>query len=124
MSEGGQLFLWGLRQWTTAIVCGGRAPVTVGRVLDFGEPKAFSLIAVFALLAARDADRPLTINPPCAAELSSDEWTLVRALTAERACQRGASAPLRGLIGANPTESLMRAAAAVTQCFAAAGVAV
>lgn len=59
-------------------------------VLDLGEPKAFNLIGALELLAARDADRPLTIHPQCAAELSADEWILVRALTAERSYQRGA----------------------------------
>jgi hypothetical protein len=41
-----------------------------------------SMTAVLALLAvaARDADRPLRIHPPCAPELSEDEEYLARAL--------------------------------------------
>ena len=39
-------------------------------------------MVAMVLLAARDADRPLLIHPPCSGKLSIDEETIVRALAA------------------------------------------
>jgi hypothetical protein len=66
-----------------------------------------SAVTALLVLAARDARRPLRIQPPCAGTLSADEEHLARAL---ECCAAGASdsaaALLAMLVGRAPSQSL------------------
>lgn len=124
LSEGAHLFLWGARHWMVAMLGRQCVPLSVMRVFELvGEPADFSDVAAVVLLAARDADRPLAIQPPCSPELSADEEALTRAIAAgidpEVTRER-----LRALAGCRPTVALVRAAVRLASSFRAAGLAV
>lgn len=122
LSEGGHLFIWGVRHWMVALLCRTSVPLSVSRVFDLlGEPAAVSLLASFVLLAARDADRPLVVHPPCSGDLSADETALTLALAAGRD-SRVARQRLGELVGCPPSASLIRSAVALATSFRAAGL--
>ncbi len=124
MSDGGQLLIWGIRHWMIATMRGRPVPISVARAFDgAGGANAYGALTAFVLLAARDADRPLAINPPCCQELSADEENIARGLTALTGdAASSALASLRALIGGEPSTALLRYAKLVAERFAAVGV--
>jgi hypothetical protein len=116
------MLIWGMRHWMVATVGRGRVPVTVQRVFELLDPSSLSLLAVFLLLAARDADRPLVIHPPCSSQLSADENGLARAVALagdSYAAQRCLAA-----LGCAASGALLRTLAALAERFRAGGLAV
>jgi hypothetical protein len=123
LSDGGHLLIWGVRHWMVANLTGAHVPVTVRRVFELlGEPSALPLIAALLLLAARDADRPLVIHPPCAQELSPDEAALACAVAAG-ANSAEARRRLRCL-GCEASAALLRSLAVLAERFRTQGLAV
>lgn len=106
-----------------AILHGRSVPASVSRSFDGPDStNAYASLISFVLLAARDADRPLVINPPCCQELSSDEVNIAAALSAltrDSSCALGC---LRALIGGEPSAALCRQAALIADHFAAVGL--
>lgn len=126
MSDGGQLLIWGVRHWMVAMLQRRSVPVSVARSFDGASgANAYASLTAFVLLAARDADRPLAINPPCCQELSADEENIARVLTAlTRESSPVALGFLRSLIGGEPSAALQRHAKRVADSFAAVGLTV
>ena len=126
MSDGGQLLIWGIRHWMTAMLQGRPVPVSVARPFDAASgANAYGALTTFVLLAARDADRPLLINPPCCQELSGDEENIARGLTAlSMDSPSAALVSLRALIGGEPSAALLRHAKLVAERLAAVGLGV
>jgi hypothetical protein len=124
MTEGGQLLVWGVRHWMVATLQGRCVPLSVQRSFEtVGGPRAYPSLTAFVLLVARDADRPLAINPPCCQELSADEENIARVLTAlTRDSSVAALRQLRVLLGAEPSAALQRCASAVAERFKAVGL--
>jgi hypothetical protein len=123
LSEGAQLLTWAIRHLMVATLRREPVPISVLRVFESlgGASLARALTAVL-LLAARDADRPLVIHPPCCADLSLDEQRLVAAICVDdgRATRLG----WRALLETVPSAALLREAAVVARCLRHAGVAV
>ena len=126
MSDGGQLLIWGVRHWMVAMLQHRSIPVSVARSLDAaGGANSYASLTAFVLLAARDADRPLAINPPCCQELSADEENIARVLTAlTKDSLPTALVSLRALIGGEPSAALQRHAKLLADRFAALGLGV
>jgi hypothetical protein len=126
MTEGGQLLVWGMRHWMVATLQGRGVPLSVQRSFEtVGGPKAYPSLTALVLLVARDADRPLAINPPCCQELSADEESIARVFTAlTRNSSAAAMRHLRALLGGEPSAALQRCAAAVAERFKAVGLVV
>jgi hypothetical protein len=124
MSEGGQLLIWGLRHRMVAMLQGRPVPLSVARSVDgAGGSDTYAALTAFILLAARDADRPLAINPPCCPELSADEENIARALAAlTRKSTSAALGALRALTGREPSAGLHRAASAIAERFSSVGL--
>jgi hypothetical protein len=124
MSEGGQLVIWGMRHWMVATLQGRAVPLSVSRSFEnLGGPRIYAALTALLLVAARDADRPLAIFPPCCQELSADEEQIARVLTAlTRNSSATALAHLRTLIGGEPSAALLRQARAVAERFVAIGL--
>jgi hypothetical protein len=125
MSDGGQLLIWGVRHWMVAMLQRRPVPVSVARSFDSaGGANAYASLTAFVLLAARDADRPFAINPPCCQELSPDEENIARVLTACTKNSSSALGYLRALIGVEPSAALQRHAQLVADRLAAVGLGV
>jgi hypothetical protein len=126
LSDGAQLLIWGVRHWMVAMLQGRTVPVSVARSFDEpGGSNAYASLTAFVLLAARDADRPLAINPPCCQELSADEENLTRVVTAlTNDAPSAALGRLRSLTGGEPSAALQRHAQLVADRFAAVGLSV
>jgi hypothetical protein len=124
MSEGGQLAIWGMRHGMVAMLQGRAVPLSVSRSFDsVGGPRICAALAALLLVAARDADRPLAIFPPCCQELSTDEENLARVLTAlTRNSSAAALAHLRAPIGGEPSAALLRHARIVAERFKTVGL--
>jgi hypothetical protein len=126
MSEGGQLAIWGMRHWMVATLQGRAVPLSVSRSFEsVGGPRIYAALTALLLVAARDADRPLAIFPPCCKELSRDEETIARVLMAlTRDSTHAALAHLRALTGAEPSAALLRHAKSVAERFRSVGLSV
>jgi hypothetical protein len=124
MSEGGQLLTWAIRHLMIATLARQPVPVSVLRVFDaLGGARLSRALTSVLLLAARDADRPLNIHPPCCQELSFDEQGLIAALaTAPRNAGPASRGDWRRLLDAEPSTALLREADAVGACFRLAGL--
>jgi hypothetical protein len=124
MSEGGQLLTWAIRHLMIATLARQPVPVSVLRVFDaLGGARLSRALTSVLLLAARDADRPLKIYPPCCPELSVDERALIAALaTAPCGSAPASRGDWRRLLGAEPSTALLREANAVGACFRLAGL--
>ena len=120
MSDGGQLLIWGIRHWMVAMTHSRAVPVSVARSFDgAGGADVYASLTAFVLLAARDADRPLAINPPCCQDLSLDEENIARVLTAlTKSSSPAAVGFLRVLIGGEPSAALQRHAKFIAERFA------
>jgi hypothetical protein len=126
ISDGAQQLIWGARHLMIAMLQGRSVPASVSRSFDgAGDTNAYASLTAFVLLAARDADRPLAINPPCCQELSSDELNIARALCAfTKDSSSTAFGCLRALIGGEPSAALCRQATLLADHFAAVGLGV
>jgi hypothetical protein len=126
MSEGGQLAIWGMRHWMVATLQGRSVPLSVSRSFEsVGAPRIYAALTALLLVVARDADRPLAIFPPCCQELSADEESIARVLTAlTRNSTAAAIAHLRSLVGGEPSAALLRHAKSVAERFEAVGLCV
>ena len=124
MSEGAQLAIWGMRHWMVATLQGRAVPLSVSRPFEsIGAPRVYAALTALLLVAARDADRPLAIFPPCRQELSSDEESIACVLTAlTRDSSAAALVHLRTLIGGEPSAALLRHAKSVAERFEAVGL--
>jgi hypothetical protein len=124
LSDGGQLLIWGIRHWMVAMMQGRAVPVSVARSLEaVGGASMYRSLTEMVLLAARDADRPLVIHPPCCHELSADEASIVRALSAyPGGATSAACVHLRALIGGEPSGALGRSVQGVARAFHSAGL--
>jgi len=124
LTEGGQLLLWGVRHWMVAMLQLRAVPPSVLRAFEVaGGGKLCEAMSAMLLLAARDADRPLVIFPPCSQELSCDEERLARILAAMTAeSPRVAGGHWRALLGAEPSAALSRCARLVAEAFRCSGL--
>lgn len=121
LSDGGHLLIWGVRHWMAANLTGSHVPLSVKRVFElFGEPSALPLVAALPLLAARDADRPLVVHPPCAQELSRDEAILARAVAA--AANPAEARRRLSCLGCDASAALLRTLAVLAERFRAQGL--
>ena len=118
------MLIWGMRHWMAAMLQTRPVPASVMRSFEtVGGTQAFRSMVAMVLLAARDADRPLLIHPPCSGELSIDEETIARALAAfAEKSFAAARLHLRVLIGGEPSAALERHALIVADCFRSAGL--
>jgi hypothetical protein len=122
LSDGARLLIWGMRHWMVATVGAAPVPATVRRVFELLGGSSWPMVAALLLLAARDADRPLVILPPCSPQLSADEDALTRAVSfagnvgEARSCLR--------LCGCNASAALLRALAALAERFRVNGLVV
>lgn len=108
LSEGARLLIWGVRHWMVALLSNECVPISVTRRFATTGDGGFGAIVALTLLAARDADRPLRVFPPCCAELSEDEQRIAYAFD----CVRLGSLPaarehLQRLIGRRPSCALL-----------------
>lgn len=126
MSEGGQLLIWGVRHWMVAMLETRYVPPSVLRSFEaIGGSRFYRSLTALVLLAARDADRPLKIHPPCCGELSPDEEGIARVLAALTNDSPGAAAVhFRALLGREPSTALHRYAKVIAARFKAAGMTV
>jgi hypothetical protein len=126
MSEGGQWLIWGVRHWMVAVREARYVSASVARSFEaIGGRRFYHALTALVLLAARDADRPLIIHPPCCAELSSDEESLARILAAlTNGSPSAAAVHFRTLLGREPSTALRRYAKAVASRFKAVGMTV
>ena len=124
MSEGGQLLTWAIRHLMIATLARQPVPISVLRVFEaLGGARLSRALTSVLLLAARDADRPLKIHPPCCPELSFDEQGLIAALaTAPRGANPTPCGDWRRLLGTAPSTALLREADVVGACFRLAGL--
>jgi hypothetical protein len=124
MSEGGQLAIWGMRHWMVATQQGRAVPLSVSRSFEsVGGPGIYAALTALLLVAARDADRPLAIFPPCCQELSADEESIARVLTELTRDSSTAALPhLRALTGRDPSAALLRHARSVAERFMSVGL--
>jgi hypothetical protein len=125
MSEGGQLLIWGMRHWMVATLEARRVPLSVLRSFEaIGGARVYRSLTAMLLLAARDADRPLKIHPPCCGELSADEVEIARILAALSNDTPAAAAHFRALLGREPSAALRRYAKLIAARFKAVGLGV
>jgi len=124
LTEGGQLLIWAMRQWMVAMLQRRCVPVSVMRSFEtVGGARVFRSMTAMVLLAARDADRPLLIHPPCREELSADEERIAEVLAAlRRGSITAARVHLCALIDDEPSAALQRHAQIVADCFRCAGL--
>ena len=107
LNEGTRLLIWGVRHWMMALLRDERVPTHVTRLFATAGDRGFAAVVAMTLLAARDADRPLLVFPPCCADLSEDEQRLASAFdSARRGWLAAADAHLRRLIGGPPSGAL------------------
>ena len=107
VSEGARLLIWGIRHWMVALLHDECVPVSVTRRFASAGDGAFGAIVAMTLLAARDADRPLRVFPPCCAELSEDEQRIASAFDCIQGSLAAAHEQLQRLIGRNPSYALL-----------------
>lgn len=108
LSEGARLLIWGVRHWMVALLCNERVPASVTKEFAATGEGGFGAIVAMMLLAARDADRPLRVFPPCCAELSEDEQRLASAFDcARQGSLAAAQDQLSRLIGRRPSCALL-----------------
>jgi hypothetical protein len=107
LNEGTRLLIWGVRHWMIALLRDECVPKQVTRLFATAGGSGFGAVVAMTLLAARDADRPLLVFPPCCAHLSDDERRLASAFDcARRGWLAAADAHLRRLIGGPPSGAL------------------
>ena len=123
MSEGGQLMVWGMRHWMVATLQARDVPVSVLRSFEaIGGARLYATLTAMLLIAARDADRPLLIHPPCCGELSADEEHITRVLAAlTHDAAAAAAVHFRALLGREPSAALARNAKLIAGRFKAMG---
>jgi hypothetical protein len=124
MSEGAHLMIWGMRHLMAATLQRRAVPPSVSRAFEpVGGSAVYRRMTALLLLTARDADRPLLIQPPCSPVWSADEESLARVLGALTR-HSSALAQWRTLLGRAPSASLQRYARAVGESFSAAGLSI